>query len=326
MLGTPLSAWTRAFLGYSYEQVRITDLNEALFDNNCIYSADGCATISSLTDLSQLTTTQLEVLRRNPYIYDSLLIGQGGSRTISKITPSIIKNTVNHPIFPTSGVKYTAMVDLAVLGGNTQYYKPKLEGIWYFRHTSRTSLGLRGQFELIEPRYSVASLPVFERLFLGGEYSVRGFDIRSIGPTLPNSLVVFGGNKSLLFNAEYSFTIHSMVKLIAFYDAGQVKDFGEPFSFYDNVTVVVPPPIPTLIGLFPDIVVDPNAPGPTTHVIGQTSAFKTSTGLELRFFMPVLNVPFRLIYAWNPQRQGVLTNSLQPAKETVFKFSVGTTF
>ena len=50
-------------------------------------------------------------------------------------------------------------------------------------------------------------------------------------------------------------------------------------------------------------------------MIGQTSAFKTSTGVELRFFMPVLNVPFRLIYAFNPQRDGVLDNNLRPAKE-----------
>ena len=39
-------------------------------------------------------------------------------------------------------------------------------------------------------------------------------------------------------------------------------------------------------------------------------AFKTSTGLELRFFMPVLNVPFRLIFAMNPQRDGVLLLTL----------------
>ena len=50
-------------------------------------------------------------------------------------------------------------------------------------------------------------------------------------------------------------------------------------------------------------------------MIGQTSAFKTSTGVELRFFMPVLNVPFRLIFASNPQRGGVLDNNLQPAKD-----------
>jgi hypothetical protein len=60
--------------------------------------------------------------------------------------------------------------------------------------------------------------------------------------------------------------------------------------------------------------------------IGTTSAFKTSTGAEIRFFMPVLNVPFRLIFAMNPQRGGVLDNNLQPEKQFKFRFAVGTTF
>jgi len=42
--------------------------------------------------------------------------------------------------------------------------------------------------------------------------------------------------------------------------------------------------------------------------------------------MPVLNVPFRLIAAANPQREGVLDNNLQPTKGFVFKFAVGSTF
>ena len=67
--------------------------------------------------------------------------------------------------------------------------------------------------------------------------------------------------------------------------------------------------------------VDPNHL-PTTRV----SAFNTSTGLELRFFMPVLNVPFRLIFAYNPQRAGVLDNTLQPQSAFQFRFAVGSTF
>jgi hypothetical protein len=42
--------------------------------------------------------------------------------------------------------------------------------------------------------------------------------------------------------------------------------------------------------------------------------------------MPVLNVPFRLISAWNPSRAGVLNNNLQPTGRFVFRFAVGTTF
>ena len=47
--------------------------------------------------------------------------------------------------------------------------------------------------------------------------------------------------------------------------------------------------------------------------------FRTSTGAEIRFIMPVLNVPFRLIYAFNPNR-----DHFQP--KSAFKFAVGTTF
>ena len=42
--------------------------------------------------------------------------------------------------------------------------------------------------------------------------------------------------------------------------------------------------------------------------------------------MPVLNVPFRLIAAYNPQRFGVLNNNLQPTQQFTFRFAVGTTF
>ena len=42
--------------------------------------------------------------------------------------------------------------------------------------------------------------------------------------------------------------------------------------------------------------------------------------------MPVLNVPFRLIAAYNPSRRGVLNNNLQPTPKFTFRFAVGTTF
>jgi len=174
-------------------------------------------------------------------------------------------------------------------------------------------------------------LPIFEKLFLGGEYSIRGFDIRSIGPRDPATGLVLGGNKSLLFNAEYLIQIAGPVRLVLFYDAGQVRDFGENFALKEAITTRITPPgtVPILRDPFtlgsltsPDYV----APTPYTITTGHTSAFKTSTGAEIRFFMPVLNVPFRLIFAYNPQRGGVLDNQLQPQKKFTFRFAVGSTF
>jgi outer membrane protein insertion porin family len=301
-LGKPLTLFTRLFLTYSYEATRVTDINPFFFGD------DGTPGNAA------------SLLQGNPFLADSLLLNTGGRRTISKIGPSIRLNTVDHPIFPNRGHNMTVAVELAGLGGNTSFYKPTLEGTWYIPHTSRTTFGLRAQWIHLSAANPL-QIPVFERLWLGGEYSVRGYDIRRIGPLMsdidparepgssPSAPVacsdptgdecvgvsalsyqgrtIIGGNKSLLFNAEYQISIVGPVRLIAFYDAGQVQDFGRAFGFSD---------------------------------------FKTSTGIELRFFMPMLNVPFRLIYAWNPQRDGVYNDQLLPQEDRTFRFAIGTTF
>ena len=284
--GFPVADFSRMFVNYSYEQTRMNDLNEAFLDPSCIVSDNGCSSIS-LTDLSGVSADALESLRRNPFVFDSLLIGEGGRRTVSKVVPTFVHNTVDNPIFPNTGQRLNLSIDLALLGGNTQFYKPSVEALKFVRLSSRTSVGVRGQFQFIAPVRDTTSLPIFEKLFMGGEYTVRGFDIRSIGPSDPATGLVLGGNKSLLFNAEYMISIVSQVRLIAFYDAGQVADERESFGL---------------------------------------ERFRTSTGAEVRFFMPVLNVPFRLILAKNPQREGVLDNQFRPAKPFVFRFAVGSTF
>ena len=76
-------------------------------------------------------------------------------------------------------------------------------------------------------------MPIYERLFLGGEYSIRGYDIRTIGPrdigttANPGTFIVLGGNKSALFNAEYQFALMSQLRIMGYFDAGQVKDLGD---------------------------------------------------------------------------------------------------
>jgi outer membrane protein insertion porin family len=160
------------------------------------------------------------------------------------------------------------------------------------------SLGMRAQWEYVQTYRDTAELPIFERLFLGGEYSVRGFDTRTIGPQDPLTGLVLGGNKSLLLNVEQNFNIASQVRFILFYDAGQVQA-GPQRQEDGSIT-----------------------PGRDFTL----KDFKTSAGLELRFFMPVLNVPFRLIFAQNLQRDGVLDNTLRPQKAFQFRFAVGTTF
>ena len=282
-MGFPMSGFSRMFVNYSYERVRVTEIAD-------IYQSP-------------------EVLARNPFLRDSLLLGQGGERIISKVVPSYVYNTVDQPIFPTNGKRFTTSVDLAGLGGNTNFYKPMVEGVWFVKQSNRLTLGMRAQAEYIHAFTGSRELPIFQKLFLGGEYSIRGFDIRTVGPQDPLTGLVLGGNKSLLFNLEEQITIAGPVRLIAFYDAGQVQTGpvlrGPPAYVPDGgslATVVVP--------------------GTSFN----TKDFKTSTGLEIRFFMPVLNVPFRLIFAYNPQRDGVRDNTLLPQKAFQFRFAVGSTF
>jgi outer membrane protein insertion porin family len=298
--GFPLgNGFTRMFTNYSYERVRVTE-------------------ISSLYD-DPLT------LARNPFLRDSLLIGESGERIVSKVTPTLQYNSVDQPIFPTTGKRLVLSSDFAGLGGNTKYLKPTIEAVGFFKENNRMSIGMRAQVEYIRNLASDRELPIFEKLFLGGEYSVRGFDLRSIGPQDLNTGLVLGGNKSLLFNVEQIITIAGPVRLILFYDAGQVRDTGQSFSWKEDVREIVPPPAPLLYDPTTFSLLSDGAPQKIV-VTGQRSAFKTSTGAEIRFFMPVLNVPFRLIFAYDPQRGGVLNNQLQPQKAFGFRFAVGTTF
>jgi outer membrane protein insertion porin family len=294
-MGLPVANFSRMYFNYSYDRVYVSDLNQAFFDSGCLFTSEGCATI----DFEKLTDEQRQIIEFSPYLKDALLIGQGGRRTISKFTPTFSLNSIDNPITPTSGTRYTASLGLAGIGGNTRYVNPTIEATWFLRHTAKTSLGLRAQAEYIRPFGRTSPLPIFERLVLGGGYSVRGYDLRSIGPQDPNSRIVIGGNKSLLFNAEYLIAVGGPVRLILFYDAGQVQDNGQRFIF-----------------------------GGRTEADGTyRPGFITSTGAEIRFFMPVLNVPFRLIFASNPQRNGVLNYSTgQPEKAFRFRFDVGSTF
>ena len=271
-IGIPLALYTRLFFSYSYEA-------------------------TSVGDVSPYFTADPDYLRLNPFFTDLLLLDQQGNRTVSKVTPMISMNTVDHPIFPRRGTRYQAGIDLAGLGGNSKFWKPILEGIWYIPQSERITIGLRAQYQYLASG-NPDNIPIFERLWLGGEYSIRGYDIRRIGPTLsdrdptvsPDRIqgrYVIGGNKSILFNAEYQFSVADPVRIVAFYDAGQVQDFGRNFAM---------------------------------------DGFRTSTGVELRFFIPMLNVPFRLIYAWNPQYESVYNDRYQQQEETVFRFAVGTTF
>ena len=218
--------------------------------------------------------------------YNPLLFGDYGRRTESRVGPSIVYNTVDNPYTPRSGMRHTFSFNFAggPLGGTVNYYRPTIESIFYFKVGKKMALGLRGQAALIEQYGDTQVLPLYQRYFLGGETQIRGYDIRSIGPVDSQGRVL-GGNKFGLVNAEYYYDVFGPVRALLFFDAGQAFLEGDPIRLKE---------------------------------------FRISTGAEIRFIMPVLNVPFRLIYAWNPNRETPI--EMLYTKESTFKFAVGTTF
>jgi outer membrane protein insertion porin family len=223
-------------------------------------------------------------------VFDPFYFGEEGRRRESRFSPSFVHNTVDNPWTPRSGVKVTSTVSLTggPLGGTLNYIKPNFEFVWYIPHTKRTALGLRadvayilpyGSTKDVDPESGRNGLPLYQRFFLGGETQIRGVNIRSVGP-IDSQNRALGGNKYMLFNGEYYFDIGGPLRLVLFFDAGQAFLEDQGFDF---------------------------------------KQLRTSTGAELRFIMPVLNVPFRLIYAINPNR-----DPWQP--RSAFKFAVGTTF
>jgi outer membrane protein insertion porin family len=224
-------------------------------------------------------TSALEQALRSGTESASFLLDEGRF-TESSVTPSIVHNTADNPFAPRSGRRLTA---------SYQYAGGFLGGSSQFikpevEAVVYVPVSRRTAFGLRANagriwNFGGRELPYYQRYFLGGETQIRGFDVRTVGPLNANN-VALGGTKFVVFNAEYYYDILSQVRALVFHDAGQAFAESQPFDLRQ---------------------------------------LRTSSGVELRVTLPILNVPFRLIYAWNVYR-----DSFQPAR--TFKFAVGTTF
>ena len=301
-----------------------------------------------------------------------------GIRT-SKIIPSYTYNTVNHPITPTGGKSIFFSFAYAGIGGNVNTLEPTLD-VKYFRKGFRQGhvigMHLLGRFLT---GYAGKVAPPFSRYYTGGENDIRGFDIWGISPIafLPTSSTVNvlnsdgsqrvqkqivngvptftnvtmqiptyqltfpGGDTNVVTNFEYRIPIFGPVVLAAFVDAG-IDKLALPGQLKLN-----PGRIDQLNGQFPQADFNGRA-----YIAPGTQKIRTSTGLELQVLMPVVNAPFRLYWAYNPNtfrgflqppiavnrsdfpNAATFANALisvgQPVpffeRHSTFRFSIGRTF
>jgi outer membrane protein insertion porin family len=78
----------------------------------------------------------------------------------------------------------------------------------------------------------VNDVPIFDRYFLGGANTLRGFSFRKIGPKDVRGEPV-GGNTFVNATAEYTIPIVERVRLAAFFDIGEVGRDSYAFSLSD---------------------------------------------------------------------------------------------
>jgi outer membrane protein insertion porin family len=260
--------------------------------------------------------------------------------TSSTIIPSYTYNSVDSPINPSRGrsVSFSTGFAGSVLGGNVNEVNPVLD-VRYFRHGLKPGhvIGMHLSARYLTG-YGGKVAPPFNRFYMGGENDIRGFEIWGISPiayvpssgqvnvlnndgsprqqkiidptsgaislanvtqTIPTYQLVFpGGDMSTYANFEYRIPIFGPVTAALFFDGG-VNRVTDTNQLQEN-----PSHITQLNSQFPEAAFKNKA-----VIAAGTQAFRSSTGLEFQVLMPVVNAPFRVYFAYNPN---TVRENLQP--------------
>ena len=185
----------------------------------------------------------------------------------SSISPMIFRSTIDSPLTPTHGTQYSLSMKYAgnFLGGEIDLIKPQVEFTYYHpilgRGPKAHVIGFHAQYQFIKAMNN-SEVPYWEKFFLGGERSIRGYEVYSIGPRNANGYNL-GGEKSAIFNAEYIIPVGGPLYAIFFYDLGNSIPYSDTLRFKDMYS---------------------------------------SMGIEARLFVPALRVPFRLIFSYNNKK------------------------
>ena len=220
--GYPITHNLRAYLTYKAERVKVDTGG-----NNVLLSGASRLVIPSTAVIANLFND--------------------GITSSAKAT--ISWDTRDNRLFPTKGFYQNFSVEFAspYLGSKNVFNRYRAFSRWYYPlYKKDLVFKINAEIGMIASAKK-QGVPIFERFFVGGIYSVRGFRPRSLGPTVsvpvspdPGArLFAFpkGGNKELLFNVELEFNIFAKVgiKGVLFFDAGNAFDDSENFSLYPDL-------------------------------------------------------------------------------------------
>ena len=244
----------------------------------------------------------------------------------SYIMPTITYNTVNNPMNPTTGKSFFYSFKLEGLGGNVKAISNVAE-VKYFHPINRKRNVLAFHFVgSFVTGYNGRVTPPFERLFLGGEQDLRGYDIRTVTPiafipiatstsftfqdpthldiagnaslrTTPAIPVLTfqpsfpGGDTSGVFNGEYRIPIVGPVSSSLFLDVGAVGALRQNQLQLDSTG------LSSIATLFPN-----SASNSLLIQRGTNFRPRASAGIEFVVQLPIINAPFRIYWAYNLNR------------------------
>jgi len=154
----------------------------------------------------------------------------------SAVKFSLQRDTRDRRFGATKGSKHNLSVRYAggPLGGDSEFTKVEGTTSWYFPLFWDTVFHFKGAagqaFENEDD-----GLPVYERFYLGGLQSIRGFDSAKVSPTDPETDERIGGDKMWFTNIELIFPLlaEQGVNGVVFYDMGRVFDDNEDWGFDD---------------------------------------------------------------------------------------------
>jgi outer membrane protein insertion porin family len=155
---------------------------------------------------------------------------QEGRALTSAISATLSVDTRNDFFAPSRGQKSSITLKPAggILGGDNDFVKAYAETNWFFPMVWDLVLNLRAKLGIVEP-YGGKEVPVYEKFYVGGIATIRGFEYGMAGPVDRNEEPL-GANKMAVFTTEILFPLASELGLrgAVFCDVGKGFDeFGD---------------------------------------------------------------------------------------------------
>lgn len=145
-----------------------------------------------------------------------------GRKNTSSVSWAVERDSRDSVFFPQAGSDSEVSLEVAgsVFGGDVEYWRYTMGSSWYFKHIWETVLAVRARGGYIDRYGKTRTVPLYERFYLGGANTVRGYDEWEVGPRDEYGNPE-GGKTMFYTNFEYRIPISKeFFHLIAFWDSG----------------------------------------------------------------------------------------------------------